>query len=475
MSKKEISVATNLQAVSVVIIILMSLIIGFTIFKADGILVLSFVAIVAGVFAVYLGHSFDDIMKAVSKKISEAVPAILILLTIGVLVGTWMVGGVIPAMIYYGLKIVNPNFLLLTAFWVSVCISIATGTSWGTVGTIGVALIGVGVGLSVPLPMVAGAVISGAYFGDKMSPLSDTTNMAALAAKANLYDHIKQMFVTTIPAMIIACIAFTIMGLQFKSSTIDSDIYINMLSDITNNFKFSPLLVLPPVLVIGGAITKKPTVPVLILSSIVAMLLGILVQGFDYSVVLAAAKSGFSSSLAFPEVEISKEVLTLLNRGGASSMYEGVIYVIIAFTFGGIIQLTNCLEIALKHIMKPLKTVTSIVNAAGFSAMAIVAIAQNSYISYFLVSDIFGKKFEELELKEQNLSRILEDFVTVTEGIMPWTISGIYMATTLGVPTIEYLPFSIFNWSCTLLSIFYAFTYKNVGKFAFSYKEKEVA
>lgn len=191
--------------------------------------------------------------------------------------GTWMAGGVIPAMIYYGLKIVNPNFLLLTAFWVSVFISIATGTSWGTVGTIGVALIGVGVGLGVPLPMVAGAVISGAYFGDKMSPLSDTTNMSALAAKANLYDHIKQMFVTTVPAMIIACIAFTVMGLQFKSSTIDSEIYTNMLRDLPANFRFSPFLVLPPVLVIGGAILKKPTVPVLILSSAVAMALGLII------------------------------------------------------------------------------------------------------------------------------------------------------------------------------------------------------
>ena len=469
-NKREIRTATNGQAVCVVALILASLIIGFTVLKVDGIIMLTVAAVIAGLFAFYLGYSWDDITGAVSKKIAEAMPAILILLSIGLLVGTWMAGGVIPAMIYYGLKIVNPNFLLLTAFWVSVFISIATGTSWGTVGTIGVALIGVGVGLGVPLPMVAGAVISGAYFGDKMSPLSDTTNMSALAAKANLYDHIKQMFVTTVPAMIMACIAFTVMGLQFKSSTIDSQIYTNMLGDLSANFRFSPFLVLPPVLVIGGAILKKPTVPVLILSSAVAMALGLTVQGFGHDIVFVAAKSGFSAAAAFPGKELSGEILTLLNRGGASSMFEGVIYVIIAFTFGGIIQLTNCLEIALKHVMKPLKTITSVVNAAGFSAAAIVAIAQNSYISYFLVADIFGKKFEELDLKEQNLSRVLEDFVTVTEGIMPWTISGIYMATTLGVATIDYLPFSVFNWSCTLISIFYACTYKSIGKFAFSYK-----
>lgn len=311
--KREIRTATNGQAVCVVVLILASLIIGFTVLKVDGIIMLTVAAVIAGLFALYLGYSWDDITGAVSKKIAEAMPAILILLSIGLLVGTWMAGGVIPAMIYYGLKIVNPNFLLLTAFWVSVFISIATGTSWGTVGTIGVALIGVGVGLGVPLPMVAGAVISGAYFGDKMSPLSDTTNMSALAAKANLYDHIKQMFVTTVPAMIIACVAFTIMGLQFKSSTIDSEIYTNMLRDLSANFRFSPFLVLPPVLVIGGAVLKKPTVPVLILSSAVAMVLGLTVQGFGHDIVFAAAKSGFSAAAAFPGKELSGEILTLLN------------------------------------------------------------------------------------------------------------------------------------------------------------------
>lgn len=471
--RREVKVAGNGQAVCVVALILITLVVGFTILKIDGIVMLTIAAVITGLFAMYLGHTWDEIMGAVSKKIAEAMPAILILLSIGLLVGTWMAGGVIPAMIYYGLKIVNPNFLLLTAFWVSVFISIATGTSWGTVGTIGVALMGVGVGLGVPLPMVAGAVISGAYFGDKMSPLSDTTNMSALAAKANLYDHIKQMFVTTVPAMVIACVAFTVMGLNFKASTVESEIYTNMLRDLSTNFTFHPLLILPPVLVIGGAVLKKPTVPVLILSSAVAMVLGVTVQGFDQSVVFAAAKSGFSAANAFPEVTFSKEVLTLLNRGGASSMFEGVIYVIIAFTFGGIIQLTNCLELALKHVMAPLKTVASVVNAAGLSAAAIVAIAQNSYISYFLVSDIFGKKFKELKLKEQNLSRVLEDFVTVTEGIMPWTISGIYMAATLGVATIDYLPYSVFNWSCTLLSILYACTYRSLGKFAFSYEKEQ--
>ncbi len=472
MKERVKKVATEKQAVLAVISILLALIIGFAVLKIDGIIMLTIATIISAIFAYSLGYSWEDMMKAVSAKISEAVPAILILLSIGVLVGTWMASGTIPAMIYYGLQVVNPQYLFVTAFLVCTVISIATGTSWGTVGTIGVALIGVGIGLDISLPMVAGAVISGAYFGDKMSPLSDTTNMAALAAKANLYDHIKQMFVTTVPAMIIACIVFTVWGLNIDVTTLNSEIYTNMLADLSANFDFNILLLLPPVIVILGAITKKPTVPALIASSAVAILLAIFVQGFDLNVAMNAAKSGFNAGVAFAGVEFSPEVLTLLNRGGATSMYEGSIYVVVAFAFGGILQLTNCLEIALRKVMKPLKTPRSFVNAAGFSAATIVAIAQNSYISYFLVSNIFGKKFKDYNLKEQNLSRVLEDFVTVTEGLMPWTVSGIYMATTLGVATMDYLPFAVFNYSCTIISIIYALTYDSIGKFAFSYKDK---
>ena len=473
MNRKEKRQASSTQAICVVVLILATLIGGFSVLRIDGIVMLAVASVIAGLFAFYLGFSWNDMMQAVSKKISDAIPAVLILLSIGLLVGTWMAGGVIPAMIYYGLKIVNPNFLLLTAFWVCVFISIATGTSWGTVGTIGVALIGVGTGMNVPLPMVAGAIISGAYFGDKMSPLSDTTNMSALAAKANLYDHIKQMFVTTIPAMIVASVLFTIWGSKIDGGILQSQIYTTMLNEISSNFSFNLLLILPPVIVLAGAIMKKPTVPTLLLSSIVAIVLGLTIQRFDQTVMFAAAKSGFNASVALPGVELSSEVLRLLNRGGVSSMFEGVIYVLIAFTFGGIVQMTNCLEIALRKVMEPLKTVRSVVNAAGISAATIVAIAQNSYISYFIVSDIFGQKFKDLKLKEQNLSRILEDFVTVTEGIMPWTISGVYMATTLGVSTMDYLPFSVFNWSCTLFSIIYALTYHSIGRFAFTYFKDE--
>lgn len=475
MKEREIRGATHKEAIIALIIILASFIAGFLIFEIDGIIVLGIGAVLAGIFAWYLGYNYTQISEAIATKVSSAVPAILILLCIGLLVGTWMAAGVIPAMIYYGLQVVNIKFIFLTAFIVCIFISISTGTSWGTVGTIGVALMGIATGLDIPLPMMAGAVISGAYFGDKMSPLSDTTNMSALAAGADLYDHIKQMLVTTVPSMIIAGVMFTVLGFSVNNSgSVDVAIYKEMLFDLSANFNFNILLILPPCIVIGGAILKKPTVPTLIVSSFVAIMLAVVFQRLEITEAFGSALSGFNTETMIGEGQVSASVMKLLNRGGLTSMYNGVIYVLIAFAFGGILDLTKVLEIALRQIMKPIKTVTSVAIASGLSALTVVGIAQNSYISFFLVSDIFKKKFNDLRLKPQNLSRIMEDFVTILEGLLPWTVSGIYMATTLGVATKDYAVFAFFNLLCPLISIFYAITYKTIGKKAFSYfKEGE--
>ncbi|WP_319552762.1 Na+/H+ antiporter NhaC [Vibrio sp.] len=467
-SIQQVKIATPKQALLVLVLILATLLIGFVGLNTDGIIMLTVVSLIAGTFAKYLGYNWNDIAEAISYKVSKSVPALLILLGIGVLTGTWMAGGVIPAMIYYGLIIIDPNFLLVTAFIVGSLISLVTGTSWGTVGTIGVAMIGVATGLGIPLPMIAGAVISGAYFGDKMSPLSDTTNMASLAAKADLYDHIKQMFVTTIPAMIFACIVFGVLGSNFSGDLVNSPIYNSMINELETNFHFNLVLLIPPAIVLYGAVTKKPTVPTLLASSAVAVIIAYTIQGFDLAVSINSIKSGFSSSVALQNISISPEVAKLLNRGGGASMFEAVIFVIVAFAFGGIIQLTQVIEIALKKMLSSIKNVTQLVLASGLSSSVTIAIVQNSYITYFLVSETYGAKYKELGLKERNLSRVLEDFVTVVEGLMPWTVSGVYMATTLGVSCLDFAPYAVFNWACVALSIIYAFTYKSIGKFAFS-------
>lgn len=463
--KKETTVK---QSVAVLSLIMVTLLIGFLVLQVDGIVMLALASVIAGLYAKYLGYSWNEMTVSIAGKISEAIPAMLILLSIGALTGSWMAAGVIPSMIYYSLILINPHYLLLTAFIGGAIISLATGTSWGTVATIGVAMIGVAIGMEIPLPMIAGAVISGAYFGDKMSPLSDTTNMAALAAKADLHDHIKQMTVTTVPAMIIACVIFTALGYGLDGDLENSSVYINMLTELDVNFVFSPLMFLPPLVILIGSVTRQPTVPVIVLSSLISVAIAHFVQGFDLPLAISTLKSGFSSSASFEGVTISKEVGNLLNRGGIESMFSATIFIIAAFTFGGLIQQTKIIEVSLRGVLSMISSTRSLVLSSGLSASVIVAITQNSYISYFLVSETYGDKYKELGLKPQNLSRILEDFVTVIEGLLPWTVSGVYMATTLGVPVLDFAPYAIFNLACIGLSIVYALTYKSVGKFAFA-------
>ena len=471
--KSQAREATSGEAVTVILIILAIFVIGFGVLHADGMLIMIASAVVGGCFAKLLGHTWTEMATEISSRVGNAFPALLVLLATGLMVGSWMAAGIIPMMIYYGLQLISPEYLLPASFLVCIIVSLVTGTSWGTAATIGVAIIGIGMGLGVPLPMVAGAVISGAYFGDKMSPLSDTTIMAALMAKTDLYAHIRQMTVTTVPAMLIALVLFFILGsgVSGHADIMQSPIYVSMTSNLSENFTFSVLLLLPMLVVILGAAFKMPTVPVLVVSSAFAIVMAMVYQDLSFGHALTSARSGFNSGTMKPGAEFAAETLRLINRGGLSSMFESVIYALVAFCFGGMLSVTRCLEIALRKIIAPLTTVATVVNAAGLSAAAIVGLSSNCNVTFFLVADMFGKKFRELRLKEQNLSRVMEDFATLLECLMPWTVSGIYMASTLGVPNLQFAPYAFFNVGCACLSILYALTYKSIGKWAFAYYE----
>ncbi len=470
MNKRAVREATSGEAVGVMLLVLVVFVVGFGVIKADGMLILITAAVIGGVFARILGHTWSDMAGEIARRVGDAFPALMVLLATGLMVGSWMVAGIIPMMIYYGLQLISPEYLIPASFIVCVIVSIVTGTSWGTAATIGVAIIGIAMGLGVPLPMVAGAVISGAYFGDKMSPLSDTTIMASLMAKTDIYLHIRQMTVTTVPAMLIALVLFLILGRGVSGADImQSEIYRSMTGDLSGNFNFNILLLVPMLMVVVCAALKIPTVPALVASAFVAILMAMAFQGVSFGDALAAARSGFNAAVMKPGAEFSAETLRLINRGGLSSMFESVIYALVAFCFGGMLSVTRCLEIALRKIVAPMNSIATVVNAAGLSAGAIVGLSSNCNVTFFLVADIFGKKFRELKLKEQNLSRVMEDFATLLECLMPWTVSGIYMATTLGVYNLDYAPYAFFNYGCAALSIFYALTSKTVSRWAFAY------
>ena len=289
------------------------------------------VTVVAAAIAIYLGYTFDDIMNSVSEKISKTMPALLILITVGFLIGSWMLGGTIPMLIYYGLKIINPDYLAVTALLVTAIVSLFTGTSWGSAGTIGVAFMGVAIGLDANLAMVAGAVVSGAYFGDKLSPLSDTTNLSALATDTKLYDHIKHQLWTTLPSLITATIVFLVVGLMSGggSAAIPETVE-TLLSTLENNFNWNILYIVPIIVVLYGAATQKPTIPVMLLASAVALLNALIFEGQNLTNIVIAPLNGFDISMVgLAPADVIPDILTLLQRGGMMSMMNTLLIAIL--------------------------------------------------------------------------------------------------------------------------------------------------
>ena len=303
-------------------------------------------AIVAGIVAVSSGYSWDELQEGIGDTIKAAVPAILILLAIGVIIGVWLLGGIVPTMIYYGLKILSPSVFLLASCLICAVIATATGSSWSTVGTIGVALMGIGSGLGVPAGMTAGAIISGAYFGDKMSPLSDTTNLAPAMAGTDIFTHIRHMIYTTGPSFIIALILYGIIGIKFAGNNFDSslvELYTSTLKDI---FYVSPIMLIPPVLVIIMVIKKIPALPGLIAVAFLGCVFALVFQGADLQSVISSAFSGFSIETGVAEVD------KLLNRGGMTSMMEIICLILISLSFAGIVEKSGMVNTVIERALK---------------------------------------------------------------------------------------------------------------------------
>ena len=428
------------------------------------VLVMLSAATVASVSAIRVGRNFDDIQQSTGEKLGAVLPMLLILLTIGMLIGTWMISGTIPLMVYYGIQLVSPQYLVLTAFLATAMMSLFTGTSWGSAGTIGVALMSMAAAMGAPLAPTAGAVISGAYFGDKMSPLSDTTNISAIGAGADLYDHVRHMLYTAVPSFIVAVIVYSIFGSY--SPAADGALSGNaarLLREIESTFQLSWLVLLPPVIVVIGIIKKYPAVLVMAASCVVAMVLGIALQGFAFGDVLNAAVNGFSSKLLISvggdPSEISENFGKLLNRGGLFSMVNNLLLIIAAFLLAGAMDVSGALDKIIHSLLSYAKSTFGLIAATMASGGVMIAITSHGGVTALIVGGLFQKAYAERGFAPENLSRSLEDSVTITEPLMPWTVSAIFMAGTVGVPTLEYLPWATFCYTGTLFSLLLAAGY----------------
>lgn len=430
--------------------------VGFLKLPTEPLILIS--AFVAGFMALSLGYNWDEMQKGIIEKIADALPATLILWSVGLLIGSWMFSGIVPMLIYYGVEIIDPRFLLVSAFIVTAILSTITGTSWGSVGTIGVAVMGIATGLGVSLPATAGAVVAGSYFGDKLSPFSDTTNLAPMAAGSELYEHIKHMLYTTIPATVVSLIVYFIVGLKSTGSATTPENVILLRQQLDGMFNWSILLLIPVILIIAGSLLKLPTIPTMIGTSMISTLIGVFVQGFSIVDGFKALITGFSVEMTGYTGEINQMVTTLINRGGVNSMTRTTVLVFCAMGFAGIMSVSGMLDVVLEKLMERVKTTTGIILATIASCFTIALVTGNSYLSILIPGQLFKDIYPAHNLHPKNLSRTLEDSGTVLVPLIPWSSAGAYMTATLGVETLEYLPWAILNYMGIVFAIILAFT-----------------
>jgi len=412
------------------------------------------VPILLGVFVAALvglraGYSYKEIETGMLNGITNSLQAIVILAIIGILIGVWILSGVVPTLLFYGLKILHPSIFLPATVIICSITSLATGTSWGTCGTIGIALIGIGQGLGFPLPVVAGAVLSGAYFGDKMSPLSDTTNMAPAMVGTDLYTHIKHMSYTTGVSYAITLVIEIALGFYYGGGQANLESVNQILTGIQSQFTVNPLLLIPPVIILVLAFKKIPAVPGIVIGIMAAGVLGVIFQSNNFGSILSAAYGGYTSNSGIEAVD------NLLTKGGFSSMMYTISLVICAMMYGGIMEKTNQLRVVVSVILKKAESTGSLITATILTAIGCNMILCDQYMSIVMTGKMYAQSYKDKGLHPKNLSRAIEDSATVTANLVPWNSGGAYQTATLGVPTILYLPFNFFCWITPIVSMLF--------------------
>jgi NhaC family Na+:H+ antiporter len=461
----------SLTAALLPIIVLIGLLTANVIFYGDNSLgganqiALLLSGAVAAIIALWHGHRWTDLFDGVTNAISSALPALIILLMIGALAGTWMLSGVVPAMIYYGLDILNPTIFLFATCAICSIVSLATGSSWSTVATVGIALLGIGKALGMHEGMIAGAIISGAYFGDKMSPLSDTTNLAPAMAGTDLVTHIRHMVWTTGPSIVITLLLFLIIG--FAQSKTDAPVSVSQLQDaIASKFTISPFLFLVPTAVIAMIVKRVPAVPALFAGALLGGLFAVLFQprllsevatsgGQFWQVAYMAVINAMTTDIAITTSD--PLVNELLQTGGMNGMMGTIWLIICAMTFGGIMEAAGMLQRITNSILSVAKTDGSLIASTAGTCVIFNVTASDQYLAIVVPGRMFAQEYRNRGLAPENLSRTLEDSGTVTSALVPWNTCGAYHAGVLGVATMSYLPFAFFNIISPLMTVLYGY------------------
>ena len=426
-----------------------------------------FILLVGGAVAAVVGFAhkirYTEMLEKVADNLKSVTGAILILLFVGALAGTWLIGGIIPAMIYYGLQILHPTIFLPACVVICALISLATGSSWTTSATVGIALIGIGKALGVPVGMVAGAVLSGAYFGDKLSPLSDTTNLAPAMAGADLFTHIRYMTLTTVPSILVTLVVFIILGFGFSTSSTPNSQY--LLQAIDKVFTIHGALFIVPAVVIYLIVKKTPPLVALFIGTLLGVVSALIFQ--QDLVQLLSGETTLSAVGAYrvviDAITVSTEIQTtvptltdLFQSGGMEGMLGTIWLIICAMVFGGVMDAIGALAVISKALLAWANTTFTLFASTVASCLAINISASDQYLSIVVPGKMFEKAYKDRGLAPENLSRTLEDSGTVTSVLIPWNTCGAYQSGVLGVDVSQYFFFAIFNWISPFMTLLFA-------------------
>lgn len=410
-----------------------------------------------------LGHRYEDLQKSITNGISNGLEAILILIAVGALIGTWIAGGVVPTLIYYGLEFIHPSIFLLATLIICSITSVATGTSWGTVGTAGIAMMAIGEGLGLPLPLVAGAVLSGAYFGDKLSPLSDSTVLASSLSKVEVITHVRAMLYLSVPAYLITAVLFTITGFIYGSKNVDLQKVEFLKTSLQNTFDIHIWMLVPAVIVIVLLAMRKPSVPTIAIGALLGAIWAAVFQGMNFADALGTAYDGFSIDTGIKFMD------ELLNRGGIQGMLGSVVVIILGLGFGGLLEHLGVLKVIVSKFQQKLTSAGNVTFSTIIVAFLANVFGCAMYVSLILTPKIMEKSYDKLGIDRRVLSRNAEVGGTMTSGMVPWSDNGIYMAGILGVSTFSYLPFMWLSFVSIGLAILYGYT----GKFIWYTDKKD--
>ena len=436
------------EALIPVAAIMVFMIVGTVVWGMDPHIPLVLACVVTAFVAAACGYKWDAIITGALDSVKSAVEALLIILCVGMLIGSWVWAGTMPAMVYYGLKFISPSVFLALGLVLTAIVGLATGSSWTASGTVGVALMGVAMGLGISAPLAAGMIIAGAYTGDKLSPLSDSTNVAAAAAGTTLYDHVGAMMTTTVPSFVISFVLYLIVGfVVIDTSGYDASLAQGIMDAIAENFYLSPWIMLPVLVVIFAAVKRIPAIPSLLLAAAVAAVIAIFAQGASVPDVLIGLQAGFS-------IETGNEYAdSLLNRGGLDSMLWTISLIMFALAYGGMMEKCRFVESLMGGIVKRVKSTASLVAATIITGIICDVILTDQYLAIMIPSRMFRDEFDKRDLSRSFLSRTTEDGATLWSPMIPWNGCGAYQAATLGVHNFAFMPFAFVNLINPVLAV----------------------